>query len=151
MNQTFGIVVTTIYEGDFLDAYYEHFKQFGQLEQVRFYIVGDLSTPITCQNKANYYRSLGLPWFYLDPKAQEDFLAPFPELAAEIPWKTDNRRNVGFLMAYRDQCDVIIAIDDDNYPRADWPFLEGHQTVGTQVTKRVAASTSGSLNRSAMS
>ena len=146
MSKIFGIVVTTIYAGDFLDAYYEHFKQHDQLEQIRFYVVGDLSTPESCQQKVEFYRSQGLPWIYLDPAAQEEFLAPFPELAAEIPWKTDNRRNVGFLMAYRDKCDVIIAIDDDNYPRADWPFLEGHQTVGTEVTLPTAIGHQGWFN-----
>ncbi|NEN94434.1 MAG: hypothetical protein F6K50_02500 [Moorea sp. SIO3I7] len=130
----FGIVVTTIYSGNFLDEYFEHFKARNQLDQVRFYIVGDLSTPPECRQRVEKYQGEGLPWFYLGQEEQNKFLAPFPELAAEIPWKTDNRRNVGFLMAYRDRCDAIIAIDDDNYPRADWPFLEGHQHVGKQTT-----------------
>lgn len=146
MTQMFGIVVTTIYDGAFLDAYYQHFQERNQLEQVRFYVVGDLSTPSQCQEKVEHYRSRGLPWIYLDPAAQETFLAPFPKLATEIPWKTDNRRNVGFLMAYRDRCDTIIAIDDDNYPRIDWPFLNEHQHTGTHVTLPTAIGYDGWFN-----
>jgi hypothetical protein len=146
----YGIVVTTIYSGEFLDEYFHHFKVRGELESVRFYIVGDLSTPPECRDRVERYQALGLPWYYLGPEAQEQFLAPFPELAAEIPWKSDNRRNIGFLMAYRDQCDVIIAIDDDNYPREEWPFLEGHQHVGSTVTLPTATGYNGWFNLCSM-
>ncbi|QIZ72494.1 hypothetical protein [Oxynema aestuarii] len=140
MNQdrVYGIVVTSIYDGAFLDEYYSHFKDRGHLDCVRFYVVGDLSTPPACRERVERYRAMGLPWIYLGKEEQEDFLAPFPELSAEIPWKSDNRRNVGFLMAYRDRCDVIIAIDDDNYPHKNWPFLKGHSTVGKEVSRLTA-------------
>ncbi|MBD2156182.1 hypothetical protein [Leptolyngbya sp. FACHB-16] len=147
---TIGIVVTTIYHGEFLDEYYEHFKTRHELEQVRFYIIGDLSTPIECELRAERYRAEGLPWLYVGPDAQKDFLLSFPELAAEIPWNSDNRRNIGFLMAYRDRCDVIIAIDDDNYPRSDWPFLDGHREVGTQITASMATGYNGWFNLCAL-
>lgn len=137
-NKIYGIVVTTIYSGKFLEEYYYHFKTRGELEQVRFYIVGDLNTPAECYEQVERYRTQGLPWIYLGKNEQEKFMAPFPELSAEIPWKSDNRRNVGFLMAYQDKCDVIIAIDDDNYPRNNWSFLEGHQYTGTEVTLSTA-------------
>jgi Reversibly glycosylated polypeptide len=130
----YGIVVTTIYGGEFLDEYYQHFQSRGELEQVRFYVIGDLNTPPECRDRVEQYRAMGLNWFYFGKEEQEKFLLPFPELASEIPWKTDNRRNIGFLMAYQDRCDVVIAIDDDNYPKENWPFLEGHQCVGTSVT-----------------
>ncbi|MEQ9235236.1 hypothetical protein [Coleofasciculus sp. E2-BRE-01] len=118
----FGIVVTTINNGNFIHEYYHHFQSFSNAENVHFYVVGDLSTPASCRNQIEYYTQQGLPWYYLDPKTQDEFLKPFPKLATEIPWQTDNRRNVGFLMAYRDRCDVIIAIDDDNYPKKNGRF-----------------------------
>jgi hypothetical protein len=130
----YGIVVTTIYGGEFLDEYYQHFQSRGELDQVRFYVVGDLNTPPACRDRVEYYRAQGLNWIYLGQEEQEKFLAPFPELAAEIPWKTDNRRNIGFLIAYQDRCDVVVAIDDDNYPKEQWPFLAGHQSTGTTVS-----------------
>jgi hypothetical protein len=134
MTKIFGIVVTTIYDGQFLDAYYDHFKKMGGLGQVRFYVVGDLSTPSECRQKVEQYQSMGLPWIYLGEVEQKTFLDPFSKLASQIPWQSDNRRNVGFLMAYRDGCDVIVAIDDDNYPKDQWSFLEGHSSVGQTIS-----------------
>lgn len=139
--QTFGIVVTTIHDGSFLDEYFDHFQQYGYLDRVSFYVVGDLSTPEECQQKVEKYRAEGLQnWHYLGEKEQKAFLAPFPELAAEIPWKSDNRRNVGFLMAYSDKCDVIVTIDDDNFPKPEWPFLDstGHASVGQELELKTA-------------
>ena len=146
----FGIVVTTIYHGEFIDAYYDHFSKNGNLEDVNFYVIGDLSTPKICQEKVEKYTAQGLPWYFFDPESQEKFLAPFPELAREIPWKTDNRRNVGFLMAYRDQCDVIIAIDDDNFPKEQWPFIVGHAVVGQTLSLPTAIGYEGWFNLCSM-
>ncbi|MEQ8384391.1 MAG: hypothetical protein RH949_18730 [Coleofasciculus sp. A1-SPW-01] len=133
-----GVVVTTIYTGNFIHEYYEHFLSHGNLEQVHFYIIGDISTPLSCRKQINKYTQQGLPWYYLDPDEQNKFLKPFPKLAAEIPWRSDNRRNVGFLMAYHERCDVIITIDDDNYPKKKWSFLAGHSTVGQEISLPIA-------------
>ncbi|MFQ3580727.1 MAG: hypothetical protein SNJ67_04890 [Chloracidobacterium sp.] len=146
----FGIVVTTIYDGAFIDAYYEHFDRHGRLEDARFYVVGDLTTPADCAERVRAYTRRGLPWFFLTPDDQEAFLADFPELAAEIPWRSDNRRNVGFLMAYRDGCDPIISIDDDNYPTEGWDFLGEHAVVGREVTLRLAVGDQGWFNLCSM-
>lgn len=145
-----GIVVTTIYSGDFINEYYDHFLSCGDIENVHFYVVGDISTPDNCREQVEKYTQQGLPWYYLDPDKQNEFLKPFPKLAAEIPWNTDNRRNVGFLMAYRDRCDIIITIDDDNYPQKNWPFIAGHSTVGKEVSLLTATGHNGWFNPCSM-
>ncbi len=146
----FGIVVTTIFQGEFIHDYYRHFEKNGDLDRVRFYVIGDLNTPSVCREQIEVYAKKGLPWNYYGPEEQDAFLKPFPELAAEIPWRTDNRRNVGFLMAYRDGCDVVIAIDDDNYPREEWNFLAGHAAVGTEVSLPPATGHDGWFNLCSM-
>jgi hypothetical protein len=146
----YGIVVTTIFDGSFLDDYHRHFQERGVLDQVAFYVVGDLSTPRECRERVERYRALGLPWYYLGQEEQEAFLKPFPELAAQIPWKSDNRRNVGFLKAFADRCEIIVAIDDDNYPKPRWPFLEGHSSIGTTVTLPTALGHQNWFNLCAM-
>jgi hypothetical protein len=142
----YGIVVTTIFDGSFLEDYYRHFQAHGVLEQFAFYVVGDLSTPELCRQRTEQLHARGLPWHYLGQAEQESFLQPFPELAGEIPWKSDNRRNVGFLKAYADGCDIIVAIDDDNYPKPRWPFHQGHAAVGQAATLPVAAGHNGWFN-----
>jgi hypothetical protein len=146
----FGIVVTTIFDGTFVDDYYRHFQENGVLDQTAFYVVGDLSTPPECRKRVEYHHAQGLPWYYLGQAEQEAFLKPFPELSAQIPWKSDNRRNVGFLKAYADRCEIVIAIDDDNYPKAQWPFLEGHSVVGTTTTLPTAIGHEGWFNLCSM-
>lgn len=142
----YGIVVTTIHDGAFIHEYYNHFSVHGGMDSVRFYIVGDVNTPPVCAEQVAQYSVRGLPWYYISPADQMDFLKPFPELAAEIPWRSDNRRNVGFLMAYRDGCDVVIAIDDDNYPVAGSDFLAGHALVGSTVERPLAVGHAGWFN-----
>ena len=115
-----------------------------------FYVVGDRNTPPGCRDVVKQYREQGLPWHYLGIQEQEDFLRPFPDLAAEIPWDSDNRRNIGFLAAFRDQCDVIVAIDDDNYPKSEWPFLEGHSAVGQTALLPTAVGHDGWFNLCSM-
>jgi hypothetical protein len=51
----------------------------------------------------------------------------YPEFDAHLPWRCIQRRNVSILYAYEQGCDVIIAIDDDNY------VLAGTDFVGTHV------------------
>ena len=51
----------------------------------------------------------------------------YPEFDAHLPWRCIQRRNVSILYAYEKGCDVIIAIDDDNY------VLPGTDFVGTHV------------------
>jgi hypothetical protein len=51
----------------------------------------------------------------------------YPEFDAHLPWRCIQRRNVSILYAYEQGCDVIIAIDDDNY------VLSGTDFVGTHL------------------
>jgi hypothetical protein len=58
-------------------------------------------------------------------------LKAFPELDASIPYRSDARRNVGYLQAFADRADVVISVDDDNFPQSDSPFFVEHGSVGT--------------------
>ncbi|MCX5706645.1 MAG: hypothetical protein NTW13_03130 [Candidatus Omnitrophica bacterium] len=142
----YAIVATTIYKGEFIDSYYEHLVRNGDIEKVNFYIVGDINTPEDCRSRVDKYRKQGLPWYYLGTQEQDEFLKPFPELASEIPWNSDNRRNVGFLMAYRDKCEAIISIDDDNYPKSSWPFIKGHSSLGREFSLPTVQGDAGWFN-----
>jgi len=146
----FGIVLTTIYDGGFLQDYRKHLEEHNQLDQVRFYVVADLRTPETCRRAVDEARDQGVDVVYLSPDDQRAFLMDFPELEPELPWNTDNRRNVGFLMAYRDKCATLLAIDDDNYPKAKWPFLDGHSSVGHETSLQCASGYGGWFNLCSM-
>jgi len=134
----FGIVVTTIFEGAFLEAFYEQLRNELAPEKIRFYVVGDLSTPEACRNTVQKHAALGMACQYLGVDEQNAILAGIPELAAQIPWRSDNRRNVGFLAAYRDGCDTIISIDDDNFPIPGDSFIAGHSHTGQRRSLPIA-------------
>jgi hypothetical protein len=126
----FGIVVTTIGVGDFLGAYRDLVAGYSEPDDVTLYIIGDMNTREECRRRAESIAAEGLRFLYIDPERQEKFLAPFPELSAAIPYRSDNRRNIGYLLALRDGAEVIISIDDDSYPLSEHPFLEHHGKVG---------------------
>ena len=72
-------------------------------------IIGDLKTP------HESYENLDL--LYLSPSTQE-FL--YPELSKAIGWNCIQRRNIGFVHAYKLGYDIIATVDDDNIPNKDW-------------------------------
>ena len=77
-------------------------------------VVGDKKTP------HDLYRALEQgpkPIRYLSPEDQEQ---RFPALSATIPWNCIERRNIGFVEAYRLGAEVIATVDDDNIPYESW-------------------------------
>lgn len=80
----------------------------------KFVIVGDTKTP------HSEYRELENNFpnvTYLDPEDQSEL---YPELSEIIGWKTIQRRNIGFVYAYDQGCDVLATVDDDNIPYDNW-------------------------------
>jgi hypothetical protein len=53
----------------------------------------------------------------LSPEYQEK---TYPELSETIGWKSIQRRNIGFVEAYRRGADIVATVDDDNIPYDDW-------------------------------
>lgn len=55
---------------------------------------------------------------YLSPEKQEKM---YPKLSELIGWNCIQRRNIGFVYAYKElKADLIATIDDDNIPMNDW-------------------------------
>jgi len=80
----------------------------------QFVIVGDTKTP------HDEYRKLERDFksvVYLSPDQQEEL---YPELSETIGWRTIQRRNIGFVYAYDQGCDVLATVDDDNIPYPNW-------------------------------
>lgn len=78
------------------------------------FIVGDKKTP------AGPYRqiaSIVKHVTYIDPEAQE---AISQELSDLIGWNCIQRRNFGFIAAYKWGADIIATVDDDNIPLENW-------------------------------
>jgi len=88
--------------------------KFCQKSDWKFIIVGDTKTPET------EYRQLEKQFSnveYLAPEQQE---ALYKDLSDIIGWKTIQRRNIGFVHAYKQGAEILATVDDDNIPYNNW-------------------------------
>jgi hypothetical protein len=129
MTKRADIVVTTIFEPRFLDDYVENLERHGH-DDVGVIIIPDRKTP-----RSVYEAAAKHPGRVLCPDIdeQERFLAKFPSMAGRIPYDSDNRRNIGYLMALDRGAEVLISIDDDNFVLADSDFAGEHKIVGESL------------------
>jgi hypothetical protein len=100
-----------------LDAYYDNFAKYGH--EAKVYVIPDLKTPAQ-HCRRGYWPSIN---------EQNQFLKRIGFPPEEVPLNSDNRRNVGYLMAYASGADLIISIDDDNYCLPDTDFIAEHSIV----------------------
>jgi hypothetical protein len=102
------IVTTTIHRPS------EATRRFSLRKDWTFIIVGDMQTP------HDLYHELEMEHgnvMYLSPAMQEK---KYKELSDAIGWKKIQRRNIGFVEAFRLGADIIATVDDDNIPYEDW-------------------------------
>lgn len=129
MTTRVAIVVTTIFEPRFLDGYVANLRRFGH-EDADIIVIIDRKTPASVAARCEDHRRGGMSVLCPTLDEQEAFLARFPSMAGRIPYNTDNRRNVGFLMALDRGVDVLISIDDDNFVLDDVDFAGEHLVTG---------------------
>lgn len=125
-----AVVLTTISVPELLEGYAKNFHTFEHTD-IGFIIIGDRRTPNEkCERIAHYLKNQGFEAYYFDIASQQQWLRDFPKLSKIIPYNSDNRRNVGFLIAAQQGAQTIISIDDDNYVTKD-DFYSYHSIVGT--------------------
>lgn len=96
------IVTTTIHK------YNEVIENYDNMDGWDLVVVGDLKTP------KDYRLKNGL---YLSPEDQVKIDNALSDL---IGWNSIQRRNFGFIEAYKTGADIVATIDDDNFPYPDW-------------------------------
>ena len=124
-----AVVLTTVSDPALLDGYFENFRNNGRLAQARVIVIPDRKTP-----KAAYERCALL--------AQKGFSVICPTLEEQdclvrklglptdfIPYDSDNRRNIGYLIALESNCDFVISIDDDNFAPSRGDYFGEHSVV----------------------
>jgi hypothetical protein len=140
-----AIVLTTINVPALLSGYADNFERYHHVEEISFIVVGDRKTPSEAGRVLAEISARGFEARYVDIPAQERWLRRFPDLAAVIPYNSDNRRNIGYLMAAESGADVIIALDDDNYV-SDGDYFNGHSIVGGRHSFKTVSSSCGWYN-----
>ena len=129
-----GLVCTTIGDGKFLEGYCKKAEEEGLKDSVTFYIIADLKTPKSLYEECARQECFGFDIRYHYVDEQVVYLKKL-NMQAIVPYNSDNRRNIGYLMALEDDCDVIISIDDDNYCR-EGSFFKEHSVVGCKASEK---------------
>ena len=83
-------------------------KKFDRMKDWTLIVVGDKKTP------EDYKLQNGI---YLSPGEQESISKELSEL---IGWNCIQRRNFGFLLALKENAEIICTVDDDNIPLINW-------------------------------
>ena len=78
------------------------------------YIIGDLITPHELFRKLEK-ESKNV--HYLSPEDQDKL---YPKLSKAIGWKKIQRRNIGYIEAYKAEAEIVATVDDDNIPLEGW-------------------------------
>ena len=117
-----AIVTTTINVPYFLKSYIQNFELYSiDNNGLIFIIIGDLRSPHKEIEKYIQRMASNFTIEYWDAESQkkwisETFGSRAEKVEAVIPYNSIRRRNVGYLRALELGSDVIITIDDDNYP-----------------------------------
>lgn len=143
--KSFTIVTTTIHVPTLLRAYAEDAARFRrQLD--RFIVIGDKKTPAEVRAFCRQLEAdFGIECAYLSEQDQVAYLGDFPALRDFLPWNCIQRRNVGMLKAYQGGSDVVVTIDDDNFP-CQSDYLGFHAHVGDVAATEAISSASGWWN-----
>ncbi|MFF3643608.1 hypothetical protein [Streptomyces sp. NPDC002564] len=137
MTETIDIVMTTIGSGSFL----KHFTDTLAEDGARLVVIPDRKTPAAFYEACERARARGARIVSPDVPEQDRFLARLgvPDL---VPYDSDNRRNIGYLLSYLNNSAFAVSMDDDNLP-VDRPFLDEHRVVlrGPERHRTVSAAT----------
>jgi len=123
------MVLTTIADPVVLEGYFQNFTAHGHLDQVQVIVIPDRKTPPMVYLRCAELRKKGLDVLCPPLEEQERILLRLgfpPEL---VPYNSDNRRNVSYLMAADNGTDFLMSIDDDNYCPSNEDYFAEHSIV----------------------
>jgi hypothetical protein len=124
-----ALVLTSIYDTNILDAYFKNFTKFDHINSVKIFYIPDRKTPENVYYKCKEVSKKGLSVSCPNIAEQEEFLLRIGFNPILVPYDSDNRRNVGYLMALESAVDFVISIDDDNFCMQEEDFFEEHAIV----------------------
>jgi hypothetical protein len=147
MNFKAAMVVTSINDPVLLEGYFSNFKTYGHLDNVKVIVIPDKKTPLSAYERCARLRERGMDVVCPSVEEQDEYLRRVGLPVHLIPYNSDNRRNVGYLMALESSADFLISIDDDNYCTPEEDFVQAHSLVcGGEAEASAVTSTSGWTN-----
>ncbi|MDH5601935.1 MAG: hypothetical protein OEY78_11610 [Gammaproteobacteria bacterium] len=133
-----AVVITTINKPVVLESIARNCAKYNRLDTIEVIVVGDRKTPEDVSDYISFVSdTFGLMVEYMDINSQKEYLVDFPDLEKIIPYDSDNRRNIGHLIAYERKADVIVALDDDNFPLDESDFLAPFDALGSVIDQKM--------------
>jgi hypothetical protein len=145
MTKPYHIVFTTIYHPAVLEDLYNNLSKYGHLETVKIWVVGDKKTPDSCRKLVETFRNKGMETVYLDIASQDNWGKRCADFYNRLPYNNETRRNIGYLHALEGGCELLISIDDDNFPTED-DLIGYHRQTGKRWFEKLISETSGFHN-----
>jgi len=140
-----GIVITSIFDNGWLERMYEELKESGELEATTIYYIVDHKTPKTIGGKILDLKDKGMK--LVSPSIEEQYAIESKHGIGNLILKnSDHRRNLGYLLAWNDEVDFVISMDDDNFPKTK-NFVQEHRVrLGMQKSLNVISAEKGTYN-----
>jgi hypothetical protein len=107
------------------------------------FVIPDRKTPHSAYERCAMLRQAGLQVVCPTLEEQDLFLRRFGGISKLIPYNSDNRRNIGFLMALESGAEFMMSIDDDNYCLPEEDFFAAHSVTAGQIVRGKSANCSG--------
>jgi hypothetical protein len=145
MSHRFHIVLTTINIPSVIVNLLKNVEQYGHINQTKIWVVGDVQTPEDAKHLCQKVSDQGLEVIYLDIASQNKIGKKFEEFYERLPLRNESRRNIGYLAAYEDGAEILISMDDDNFPLEN-DFIGGHQIVGSSCNIPIISDSKGFYN-----
>ena len=141
-----AVTITTINIPHVIEKLIYNYEKFKITNVVDYIVIGDLkSHPDT----ENYIKSIKKNKtsrvIYFNIEDQKKEFSKYEKLWSHIPYNSFARRNFADLYAFENKYDLIIRIDDDNFP-IEQDFFTPHSKVGEFVSANEIMSSSGWFN-----
>ncbi len=91
------------------------FATTGGLAQAQVIVIPDRKTPKAAYERCALLAQKGFSVICPTLEEQDCFVRKLGLPTGFIPYDSDNRRNIGYLIALEGNCDFVISIDDDNF------------------------------------
>jgi len=140
-----GIVITSIFDNGWLERMYDELKSSGELESTTIYYIIDYKTPTTIPEKIANFKNKGMK--IVAPNIDEQHKLEVSHGVSKLILKnSDHRRNLGYLLAWFDEVDFVISMDDDNFPKTP-NFVNEHRIrLGKRNQVNIVNSSLGLFN-----
>ena len=110
-----SIVMTTINDGEVLNGYCQQSRFEGVSQSVTIFVIPDRKTPKRLYARCDELLKAGFRIKCPTLEEQDNYLKRLGVPETLIPYDSDNRRNIGYLMALEAGDPIMLSIDDDNY------------------------------------